>query len=198
MRRRSALGAGLVVAITLAACAGSDGPDRGLTPTVATTAVASRPNDAGCRYLVASTHARRTPAPPDPLLLTEAVATAEPCWDRMTFTFAPTGAGRPPGYVVEYRDPPFTEGPRHSPVETLGTAFLVVEMRPAASVGPGGDQAYRGNLRLLLHGMHHTQLVRKLVDADQTVSWIIGLDERRPFTVDSVDTPPRVSVLVTR
>jgi hypothetical protein len=38
--------------------------------------------------------------------------------------------------------------------------------------------------------MHFTQIVRKLIDnTDGTQSWIIGLSEKRPFTVDATTVP---------
>jgi hypothetical protein len=107
----------------------------------------------------------------------------------------------PPGYEIKYREPPFTEG-LGSPVETLGEAFLHVTFTPAASTDLSDpnrpNQTYRGNLRLRLDGMHHTEIVRKLIDGDGTVMWLIGLDVRRPFTVDAVNHPPRVNIYIAR
>jgi hypothetical protein len=45
--------------------------------------------------------------------------------------------------------------------------------------------------------MHHTCIVRHMEDGLGTVNWLIGLDTRRPFTVDAYNNPPRVDVLVT-
>jgi hypothetical protein len=156
--------------------------------------------DPGCGHIVTSEESRATPAPEYQVLLTDAVAVAEPCWDKITFTFLPTGDDMPPGYQVEYRKPPFVEGPSDSPVETLGDAFLFVTFTPASQTDardPGRPkQMYLGNLRLRLDGMHHTQIVRKLIDGDGTVMWVIGLDQKRPFTVDAANQPPRVSIYI--
>jgi hypothetical protein len=157
--------------------------------------------DPGCRFIVAREAKRSIPTPPDLVFLTDAVATAQPCYDKITFTFESTGADFPPGYEVEYRKPPFTEGADHSPVETVGSAFLFVTFRPAQSFDrrdPNNPkQTYLGNLRLQLKDMHHTCIVRHLEDGDGTVMWVIGLDVKRPFTVDAYNNPPRVDVLVT-
>jgi len=143
---------------------------------------------------------RATPAPEHLLLLTGAYAVAEPCWDKIVFEFEPTGADMPPGYDIEYRKPPFVEGDG-KPVYVLGEAFLYVTFTPASQTDTRGSrpkQTYLGNLSLRLEDMHHTQIVRKLIDGDGTVSWIIGLDVKRPFTVDAANRPPRVSVYIAR
>jgi hypothetical protein len=161
----------------------------------------ARTRDPGCEFLVAREAKRTIPAPKDVLFLTDAVAAPQPCYDKITFTFRSTGADLPPGYEVEYRKPPFTEGEKKAPVETLGTAFLVVTFKPAASTD-GRDpskpkQTYLGNLRLSLRNMHHTCIVRHMEDGLGTVNWLIGLDTKRPFTVDAYNNPPRVDVLIT-
>lgn len=159
--------------------------------------------DLGCDNVVMSEERRSTAPPEHAVLLTDAVAVAEPCWDKITFTFEPTGDDMPPGYEIEYQKPPFFEGENDQyTVETLGTAFLLLTMRPASQTDasePGRPrQTYRGNLRLRLDGMHHTEIVRKLLDEEDKVTWMIGLDEKRPFTVDAANRPPRVIVYIAR
>jgi len=147
---------------------------------------------------------RKTAAPEHLVLLTDAYAVGEPCWDKIVFTFEPTGADMPPGYEVGYRKGPFTEGPEGQyNVETLGDAFLFITFTPAASTDTRDPsrpvQMYKGNLRLRLdETIHHTEIVRKLIDGDGTVMWLIGLDTKRPFTVDAANRPPRVSVYIAR
>ena len=164
---------------------------------------AAQRKELGCKNVVMSEEDRTTSPPEHLVLLTDAYAVAEPCWDKIVFTFEPTGADMPPGYSVGYRKGPFTEGPEGQfTVETLGDAFLFVTFTPAAATD-GTDpnrplQTYKGNLRLLLKDMHHTEIVRKLIDGDGTVMWLIGLDEKRPFTVDGANQPPRVSIYIAR
>ena len=43
---------------------------------------------------------------------------------------------------------------------------------------------------------HHLVLVRKLDDALGTVRWVIALDGKRPFLVDSAADPTRISVYI--
>jgi hypothetical protein len=164
---------------------------------------AAQATDLGCSNVVVSEERRSTTSPEHLLLLTDAYAVAEPCWDKIVFTFQATGDDMPPGYEIEYRKPPFTEGANGQfPVETLGEAFLFITMSPASETDardPGRPkQMYKGNLRLLLRDMHHTEIVRKLIDGDGTVMWLIGLDQKRPFTVDAANNPPRVTVYIAR
>jgi hypothetical protein len=188
--------AGLAVVLTLVgtACAGTttgtDAPvevDRAQAAREATRQLdAARRRDLGCENVVMS-EGDRTTRPPEHLLwLTDAYAVAEPCWDKIVFTFESTGADMPPGYDIGYEKGPFTEGEAGQyTVETLGT-------------GGRPQQTYLGNLRLTLRDMHHTEIVRKIIDGDGTVMWLIGLDVKRPFTVDAANNPPRVSVYVAR
>lgn len=164
---------------------------------------AAQRRDLGCKNVVMSEEDRTTAPPEHLVLLTDAYAVAEPCWDKIVFTFEPTGADMPPGYDVGYEKGPFTEGENGQyTVETLGNAFLLVTFTPAASTDNSNEsrpvQTYRGNLRLRLEDMHHTEIVRKLIDGDGTVMWLIGLDTKRPFTVDAANQPPRVSIYIAR
>jgi hypothetical protein len=155
--------------------------------------------DLGCGNIVTSRDKRSTSAPEHMVLLTDAYAVAEPCWDRITFTFQPTGANAPPGYAIEYQDGPFYEGDEGQyTVETLGNAFLYITFAPATETDWSSGrprQTYPGNLRLRLENMHYTEIVRKIMDhPDGTQSWLIGITEKRPFTVDGVaDSANRVS-----
>ena len=89
-------------------------------------------------------------------------------------------------------------------METLGNAFLRLTFAPASQTDFNSGrpvQTYKGPIRLLFQNTHHIQLVRKLIDSpDGTQSWIIGLDEKRPFTVDAVGdsakNESRVSVYI--
>lgn len=187
-----------------AASSRSSAEDRAATAREATRQLdAAQRKELGCKNVVMSEEDRTTAPPEHLVLLTDAYAVAEPCWDKIVFTFEPTGADMPPGYQVGYQKGPFTEGPEGQyNVETLGDAFLFITFTPAASTDYSNEsrpvQTYLGNLRLRLEDMHHTEIVRKLIDGDGTVMWLVGLDEKRPFTVDAANQPPRVSVYVAR
>jgi hypothetical protein len=161
----------------------------------------AKTRDPGCQFLVARTEKRTIAAPKDLLFLTDAVASPQPCYDKITFTFQSTGADLPPGYDVEYHKGTVTDGPDKKPAITLGNATLLVTFTPAQSdnrTNPNNVQkTYAGLPKLALRHMHHTCIVNHLTDGDGTVNWLIGLDEKRPFTVDAYNNPPRVDVLVT-
>lgn len=200
-----------VVALLATACtSGSDSGNSSSTrkrPSTSTT----KPRDPGCRFIVAGEAKRQIP-PADHLeYLTDAVAQATECYDKITFSFdRGNGSDLPPGYTVEYQEGPFTEGPTNAPVETLGTAFLLVTFQPVSESDgrlPGrAIKTYPGNLRLTLRDMKHVEIVRKLIEvpdsnpddqiADNKIMWLIGLDVKRPFTVDAVNQPPRINVLI--
>ena len=202
------LGLVAVLALLGAACSPTasnraDGAERAEAAKEATRQLeAAQRRDLGCKNVVMSEETRATPAPEHLVLLTDAYAVAEPCWDKIVLTFEPTGADMPPGYEVEYRKPPFTEGDAGQfNVETLGNAFLYVTLTPASSTEGGDPDApstYPGNLRLSLDGMHHTEIVRKIMDGEGTVMWMIGLDTKRPFTVDASNQPPKISIYISR
>lgn len=211
MRRRRRL-AGFLAALALlgVACSPtspqSAGADRAEAAKKATRDLEeAQRKDLGCKNVVMSDEERSTLPPEHLVLLTDAYAVAEPCWDKIVFTFEPTGADMPPGYTVGYQKGPFVEGDAGQfTVETLGDAFLFVTFTPASQYDasdPGRIlQMYPGNLRLSLTDMHHTEIVRliKENDGENVVRWLIGLDTKRPFTVDAANNPPRVIVYVAR
>jgi len=242
--------------VTVATACTGGGSDSSGGSTTTTRASNGKRTSNGCEFIVAATGRRFRQAPEDlQYLLT---ATAEPfeCYDKITFTFDKgDGPDLPPGYVVEYREPPFIEGIRSSSEGFPDAkAILYVEFRPASTsdrrFAGRAVQTYKGNLRLQFPsvapfsegGMGHTVIVEWLdkappslpeglapvevttttiVPGDATtpteppttappvefvpndpavtrVVWLIGLDSKRPFTVDSANQPSRVSVLIMR
>jgi hypothetical protein len=204
-----------VLAVTAACAGGESSSDTGKRSDKR--ASASRARSAtgpGCQYIVAGTERRFTrPAKDTDEYLQQAAATPTACYDKISFVFAVgDGADLPPGYVVEYRKEPF--GLQGISTSTAGfreaRAVLYVEMKPASATDTRtrgrAVQTYKGNLRLQLRGMEHTVIVEyvsKVVDptpfadpSDDRVVWLIGLDAKRPFTVDAANQPPRVNVLI--
>lgn len=132
-------------------------------------------------------------------LLTDATAGVAGCLDVVTFTFQSLGSGTPPGYVVEYKEPPFSDGDPPREISLDGGAFLSVVISPASSVDITKEdtpRTYFGNLLLQYGDHHHLVVVRKFDDVLGTVQWVIGLDGKRPFLVDSATNPTRISVYI--
>jgi hypothetical protein len=168
----------------------------------------------GCEHIVAS-EGRRFRRPDKNLIyMVDAVTEPHVCYDKISFVFDPGDSpDMPPGYLVEYRKPPFVEGVNTT---TEGfdeaKAYLYVEMQPTSTVdlrfAGSGRRTYRGNLRLALDkAIQHTVIVEWLDQVEDTtpedptddkIIWVIGLDEKRPFTVDSANQPPRINILVMR
>jgi len=211
MRPRLASFVALVCIVATSVACGGGGGDESAAPRRADTSTEDANTGPGCEHIVAS-EARRMRRPGEHLVyLVDAFAEPTACYDKISFIFDPgDGPDLPPGYLVEYREPPFLEG-----ITTTAEgfedarAYLYVELQPASTVDlrfeGSGRRTYQGNLRLALEGTAHTTIV-EWVDQyedvtpenqlDDKVIWIIGLDRRRPFTVDSANQPPRVNVLV--
>jgi hypothetical protein len=191
----------VVVAFTTSACFGGGG---GSTTPTSTTSPASR--GPGCQFIVASEAKRETiPIINQSVFLDNAGAVPTVCYDEITFTFAPGADGDlPPAYTVQYV-PLNAPGVVNSATASLTgvKAVLEVVMHPAAESN-AGSLTYKGNLRLALQPMNHTLIVEYLSSLPQPspdpnqsqVVWLIGLDQKRPFTTDAANGPPRVSVLV--
>ena len=105
----------------------------------------------------------------------------------------------------------------------LYVEFSFVSTFDQRQAGPGRN-TYGGNQRLGLTpccsgartvtsegedapDMHHTYMVEWLKDVedptpevptDDKVVWLIGLDRKRPFTVDASSAPPHVNILIMR
>ena len=184
--------------LVLGACDGGGSPSASSTTT--TTTVAPQPVAAGPCQKFHGTMLRAASAGERPVgLLTDASAGAAGCLDVVTFTFQSLGSGTPPGYVVEYKDPPFSDGDPPREVTVDGSAFLTVAIFPASSVDITKEdtpRTYFGNLFLQYGDHHHLVVVRKFDDVLGTVQWVIGLDEKRPFLVDSAANPTRISVYI--
>ena len=178
----------------------------------------------GCRFIVAGTAKRFEPPELNAAVqyLNDAVATPTGCYDKVTFTFDKGAADglQAPGYTVEYRSKKSAYGLVGADGKPLNTstagfrqakAVLVVEMTPAATKDLRNPSrpvtTWDRFLRLPLHKMKHTVIVEwadKLApDAtptnlnDDRVVWLIGLDKKRPFTVDYATQPvPHISVLI--
>ena len=70
-----------------------------------------------------------------------------------------------------------------------GDAFLVVKLMPAMTAKINGDQVtktYTGPRRV--PGSGSVQEVVKTGDFEGVVTWVIGLDQERPFTTEVSDS----------
>jgi hypothetical protein len=196
--RAAAVACVLALALTLTACdSGSPGTASAPTTTSSGADGAPVPTPGSCGPFHGSTARAQSVGERPAGLLTDASAGAIGCLDQVTFLFQSLGNGTPPGYIVEYQDPPFTDGDVE--VSLDGNAFLAVTIAPAASFDftkEDTPSTYLGNLLLQYDDHHHLVLVRKFDDGLGTVQWVIALDGKRPFAVDSASDPARITVYI--
>lgn len=128
-------------------------------------------------------------------ILLEAVRLApQDGFDRLVFAFQGDAT---PEFVARYVEPPVTEDGSGEPVEVAGSAYLSITMLGASGVdlsGPEFRQVYRGPERLTAPGLGAVQEVVETGDFEATLTWVLGVDARRPFTVRSMAGPGRVVV----
>jgi hypothetical protein len=201
VKRGLALVAVLGIVVSLGACRGGGSSDSAGSSSTTTSATPTTVTGGTCEAFHGVTTMLTSSGPVSPSFLVDATAEAVDCLDRVTFTFD-SATGVAPGYTVQYQDPskdPFLDGDPPQPISLPGVAFLVVKIKPALSTNPllpDAPQTYKGNLSLSYGDHHHLQIVRKLPDVDNTVTWVIGLDGPRPFVVDRAEDPPSVSVYI--
>jgi hypothetical protein len=145
-----------------------------------------------------TTDAARGGADAPTRLLTDVRVGAHGCYDRVTFELKPRSgdAVGPVGWKAAYEPGPVTEDGSGKTVPVKGTAYLVVHMNaqgvdltktdaPATYTGPTSIEAADAT---------RIQQVRRTGDFEGVLTWVIGLDRRRPFHVTTQDNPARVVV----
>jgi hypothetical protein len=195
-----------VALVALAACSGG-GSDSASTATTTTPAGGATPGADVCQTFRGATGPRASAGATAPGLLIDATAGGVGCLDRVEFTFRSlgdgtvAGQGLAPGYTVEYKDDGrFMDG--DTAISVVGDAWLLVTMKPASSYQINTDPTakkvptYLGNLLLRWSTHNHLQVVRRLEDVQDTVQWVISLDEKRPFVVDAARDPTRITIWI--
>jgi hypothetical protein len=106
------------------------------------------------------------------------------CGDRVAFEFR----DELPGVRVDYqpRERALVEDGSGNRLDAAGDAFLVVRLTPAVTAEAEGDQltlTYTGPRRLRPDDARFIREVIKTGDFEAAVTWVIALDEERPFRV---------------
>ena len=114
------------------------------------------------------------------------------CSESVVFAFE-KGAPPGPGYEVKYEPAASAkiEDGSGNPIAVDGSAFLVVRLNPAATAKTVGDKlqlTYTGPRRLRPTTRRHVQEVVKTGDFEAVVTWVIGLDSKRPFVATASET----------
>jgi hypothetical protein len=179
----------LVAALVVAGCSsgGSDdaGPKRDRTTSTSTAASSTTTSTTSSCPTVGTTETKDSRRPAVDQLLTDVTTATDGCTDTITFTFQPNAAPMP-GYQVEYADPPFTNSAGQT-VTPAGAAFLKVRFIPAWIADLNQESApltYKGPRSITPTGLHSVRALELYDASEAVVSWVIGLDGRRPFEVD--------------
>lgn len=182
----------MLVAAALAGCAGSD-EETVSTPGTTTAPTTTAPTTTEGSF-EGGTATVTGPAKIEDTALLERVAVAgHDGFDRVVFQFR-NGL---PGYLVEYVEPPLREDGSGNVVNLEGDAFVVVRMERASGFDlsvPEGALVYTGPRRIAGDG---TSVVREIVrtgDFEAVLTWAVGLDERVPFRVLTLENPARIVV----
>jgi hypothetical protein len=117
------------------------------------------------------------------------------CDDHVAFLYRVRGVA-PPSCTIEYRAGPFTTDASGAPVAVAGSAFVVVRCFPAYGYDyETGQTTYTGPNRIEAAGTRHVRELVKIGDNEGALTWVIGLDARRPFAVSATGTPAKQLVV---
>ena len=127
-------------------------------------------------------------------LLTGVAIASDKCVDRVTFDFSSKTADAP-SYTIEYQPGPFTEAGSGATVPVAGQAFLVVRLEPAYGFDfESGQPSYTGPKRIPGERADHVTEVVETGDFEAVMTWVIGLDSKRPVGVEATGFPHQLVV----
>jgi hypothetical protein len=199
MTRLAAL---VVLAVALAGCGSGSNDNEAASPATTSTSPTTTSTSPPSMQTVpacmpppsASTSPQKSAANEnrETMYLTNVRLGGSDCVDTVVFDFEKQAPG--PGYDISYQ-PASTakiEDGSGNPIDVAGDAFLVVKLTPAMTAKIDGDQVtktYTGPNRLtLLPGDSSVQDGVKSGDFESVVTWVIGLDSKRPFTTKASDS----------
>jgi hypothetical protein len=185
-----------VIGLLLAACGSSGGkqavqstPTTVVTPDASTSTLPFTTTSLPCQPVPMPNTPVSNPSPSKAVLLTAVRETSDGCVDHIVFDFKGKDPG-PPGYSLTYGTPPFVQDGSGAPVPVAGKAFIVVRLSPAYGYDfETGVQTYNGARRIAATGANHVTEVVETGDFEAVVTWVIGLDTKRPFTVEATGAP---------
>jgi hypothetical protein len=181
------------LAFLLAGC-GSDSGEDNAGSTTPSSPPPMQTTGSDCQALEdAGLDARMSPAIEnrETMYLTKVTVAADDCTDHVYFDFEKQAPG--PGFEVSYQpaETAKIEDGSGNAVDIAGDAFLVVRPTPAMTAKIDGEQVtktYTGPKRLTLSGDTSVEDVVKTGDFEAQVTWVIGLDTKRPFTTNATDS----------
>jgi len=185
-----------VLGLLLAACGSSSGkqaeqgaPTTVVAPDATTSTLPFTTTSLPCQPVPMPNTPVSNPSPSKAVLLTAVRERSDGCVDHVIFDFKGKSPDAP-GYTLTYGTPPFVQDGSGAPVPVAGSAFIVVRLSPAYGYDfETGVQTYNGARRIAATGANHVTEVVETGDFEAVVTWVIGLDTKRPFTVEATGTP---------
>ena len=182
-------------ALVLGACGGSSKttvstePTTVSGPTTTATTVELSTTSLPCQPLPVPTTPVTSPTAAQPSLLTDVKELGDGCVDHVIFDFNGKGTD-PPGYSVTYGTPPFVGDASGAPIAVAGNAFVVVKVKPGYGFDfVTGKQTYSGPKSVPVGHTNHVRAIVETGDFEGVLTWVIGLDSKRAFSVQATGTP---------
>lgn len=180
------------LALAGSACGGDDAPS---PATSEPTETAALPTVTPCLLEDATTDEKKNESRPPHAPMVEVRTSGEGC-PRVVFEFEDQVSG----YNVRYVDPPLTDCGSGEETDTSAwdaDAFLEVRLEPSG--GPDltseeGEPTYKGSRDITVEQNAILKHLKVTCDFEAVFTWAIGLDRRRPFTVTTLQDPPRLVV----
>jgi hypothetical protein len=193
--RRAALVLALTLALVSTACGDDDSDSSSPTTDASTTAPSSAlpsSSSTGSCEFEGGTEAVSAPEPVEVMVLTDVRVAGHPCFDRVVFEFRDPGE---PGYEVAYVPGPIVMDGSGDPVTVEGSVFLQIRMPSATGFDfETSTPSYTGPTRFTPSDTTSVREVVRTGDFEALLTWVVGLDEERPFTVTTLQDPTRVVV----
>jgi hypothetical protein len=201
VRFSSMIAAACCVVLSLASC-GGDHKDTTPNATVDVNASTTVPPSSStsvtdvfptrplpCQSVPVPTTPVTSPAPSGPVLLTNVQRKGDSCVDHVVFAFT-SKTSDPPGYSITYGTPPFAADASGKSVTVMGSAFIVVKVSPGYGYDfENGRPTYTGKKRITPAGANHVKEIVETGDFEGVLTWVIGLDSKRAFTVQATGSP---------
>lgn len=135
-----------------------------------------------------------SPGQASAVLLKKVLEVGDNCVDHVVFSIT-SKSGNPPGYRITYGTPPFTQDASGAPVAVRGSAFVVVRMEPAYGYDfENGRATYTGSKRIVPSNAKHVTEIVETGDFEGVLTWVIGLDSKRPFSVEATGDQLAVTI----
>jgi hypothetical protein len=122
-------------------------------------------------------------------LLTAVKQQSDGCVDHVIFDFDAKGSD-PPGYTITYGEPPFVGDGSGAQIAVAGNAFVVVKIKPGYGFDfETGKPTYTGPKNVPVANLTHVKAIVETGDFEGVLTWVIGMDSKRPFSVQATGTP---------